>query len=28
LIFEFVSKFDIRISNFVDRIWLNHTLWA
>ena len=28
LIFEFVSNFDCRISNFVDRICLNHALWA
>ena len=28
LILEFVSKFEIRISNFVDRICLNHALWA
>ena len=28
LIFEFVSNFDIRISNFDDRICLNHALWA
>jgi len=28
LIFEFVSDFDIRISNFVDRICLNHALWV
>jgi len=28
LIFEFVSNFDIRILNFVDRICLNHALWA
>ena len=27
LIFEFVSNFDIRISNSVNRIWLNHALW-
>ena len=28
LIFEIVSNFDIRISNFVNRILLNHALWA
>ena len=28
LIFEFVSNFDIRISNFVDQSSLNHYLWA
>jgi hypothetical protein len=28
LIFDFVSNFDIRISNFVDRNCLNHALWA
>ena len=28
LIFEFVSNFDIQISNFVDCICLNHALWA
>jgi hypothetical protein len=28
LIFEFVSNFDIRISNFIDRNCLNHALWA
>jgi hypothetical protein len=28
LIFEIVSNFAIRISRFVDRICLNHALWA
>jgi hypothetical protein len=28
LIFEFVSKFGFRISNFVDRNCLNHALWG
>ena len=28
LIFEFVSHFDIRISNLVNHICLDHALWA
>ena len=28
LLFEFVSNFDIRISNFANGICLNHALWA
>ena len=28
LIFEFVSNFDIRISNFANGICVNHALWA
>jgi hypothetical protein len=27
-IFEFVSNFDIRISNFVDRNYVNYALWV
>jgi len=28
LIFEFVSNFDIRISNFANDFCVNHALWA
>jgi hypothetical protein len=28
LIVEIVSSFAIRMSRFVDRIWLNHALWV
>jgi hypothetical protein len=28
LTFKFVSNFDIRISNFAGRNFLNHALWA